>query len=243
MKDRPKPSRATVLHNLIEEILARDDGHIPTNIEGTDTYFNNIEDLANALLLRWHTRLVASLERGLVDDPEDRREAVIEAWRHASRIYSGVRRVIDEMAEDPPTDVVAHAVLATARNDWAAMAIAAGLASGIDELGARVGQRLELDAHDATSQNRARPTSLQRDHCSARSKQRSSAKKSPRKHGAIPPPLAKPAAATARHAERRPRIRYTGGTNGGPTSTFAQVSMGQSVSTTTFKSGVSLTCG
>jgi hypothetical protein len=146
VKDRPKPSRATVLHALIEEILARDDGQIPTNIEGTDTYFNNDEDLANALLLRWHTRLVASLERGLVDDPEDRREAVIEAWRHASRIYSGVRRVIDEMAEDPPTDVVAHAVLATARNDWAAMAIAAGLASGIDELGARVGQRLELEA-------------------------------------------------------------------------------------------------
>ncbi len=146
MKDRPKPSRATVLHALIEEILARDDGQIPTNIEGTDTYFTSVEDLANALMLRWHTRLVASLERGLVDDPEDRREAVIEAWRHASRIYSGVRRVIDEMAEDPPTDVVAHAVLTTARNDWAAMAIAAGLASGIDELGARVGQRLELEA-------------------------------------------------------------------------------------------------
>ena len=89
---------------------------------------------------------MASIERGLVDDPEDRREAVIEAWRHASRIYSGVRKVVDEMAEDPPTDVVAHAVLATARNDWAAMAIAAGLASGIDEPGARVGQRLELEA-------------------------------------------------------------------------------------------------
>lgn len=146
MKDRPKPSRATVLHALIEEILARDDGQIPTNVEGTDTYFNNVEDLANALLLRWHTPLVASLERGLVDDPEDRREAVIEAWRHASRIYSGVRKVVDEMAEDPPTDVIAHAVLATARNDWAVMAIAAGLASGIDDLGARVGQLLELEA-------------------------------------------------------------------------------------------------
>jgi hypothetical protein len=50
------------------------------------------------------------------------------------------------MAEDPPTDVVAHAVLATARNDWAAMAIAAGLASDIDKPGARVGQRIELEA-------------------------------------------------------------------------------------------------
>lgn len=34
MKDQPKPSRAGVLHAVIEEILARNDGHIPTNIEG-----------------------------------------------------------------------------------------------------------------------------------------------------------------------------------------------------------------
>jgi AcrR family transcriptional regulator len=146
VKDRPKPSRATVLHNLIEEILARNDGQIPTTIEGTDTYFNNIEDLANALLLRWHTRLVASLERSLVDDPEDRREAVIEAWRHATRIYSGVRKVIDDLADHPPTEEVAHAVRATAHNDWAAMAVAAGLASAFDEPAVRVGHRLELEA-------------------------------------------------------------------------------------------------
>jgi hypothetical protein len=34
----------------------------------------------------------------------------------------------------------------TARNDWAAMAIAAGLASGFDEPAARVGHRMELEA-------------------------------------------------------------------------------------------------
>jgi hypothetical protein len=146
MKDEPKPSRASVLHAVIDDILARRDGQIPTNIDGLDTFFDGVGDLANALLLRWHTRLVASLERGLVDDPEDREEAVIEAWRHANWIYWGVRMVIDELQRNPPTEEVAHAVRRTARNDWAVMAIAAGLASGFDEPAARVGHRLELEA-------------------------------------------------------------------------------------------------
>lgn len=150
MKDRPKPTRSGVLHAVIEDILNRDDGQVPTNIEGMDIHFNTVEDLANALLLRWHTRLVASLERSLVGDPEDLEEAVIEAWRHAAKIYSGVRKVVDELADHPPTDLVHHAVMTTARNDWAVMAITAGLASGVDEAGVRIGHRLELEARRRT---------------------------------------------------------------------------------------------
>lgn len=146
MKANPKPSRAGVLHSVIEEILSRNDGQIPTNIEGTDVFFHDIEDLADALLLRWHTRLTASLERGLVGDPEDRPEMVIQAWRHATETYWGVRMVLDELAENPPTEGVARAVRATARNDWAAMAVAAGLASGFDEPAIQVGHRLEREA-------------------------------------------------------------------------------------------------
>lgn len=131
---------------MIEEILVRKDGQIPTDIKGIDTFFDAIEDLANALLLRWHTRLVASIERGLVDDPEDREEAVIAAWRHATGIYWGVRTLIDEFADNPPTEDVAHSVRATARHDWAAMAVAAGLASAFDEPAVRIGHRLELQA-------------------------------------------------------------------------------------------------
>lgn len=146
MRNDPKPTRAGVLHAVTEEILARKDGQIPTNIDGIDTFFHDTEGLADALLLRWHTLLTASLERGLVGDPEDREEMVIEAWRHATNTYRGVRMVIDELTENPPTDGVAHAVRTTARNDWAAMAIAAGLASGFDEPAIRVGHRLELEA-------------------------------------------------------------------------------------------------
>jgi hypothetical protein len=53
MKEGPKPSRASVLHEVIEEILIRKDGQIPTDIDGIDTFFDGIEDLVNALLLRW----------------------------------------------------------------------------------------------------------------------------------------------------------------------------------------------
>lgn len=121
MRNDPKPTRAGVLHAVTEEILARKDGQIPTNIDGIDTFFHDTEGLADALLLRWHTLLTASLERGLVGDPEDREEMVIEAWRHATNTYRGVRMVIDELTENPPTDGVAHAVRTTARNDWAAI--------------------------------------------------------------------------------------------------------------------------
>lgn len=146
MKKAPKPTRAGVLHAVTEEILARQDGQIPTNLDGLDTFFHGTEGLADALLLRWHTLLTTSLERGLVGDPEDREEMAIEAWRHATVTYRGVRMVIDELAENPPTEGVAHAVRTTARNDWAAMAVAGGLASGFDEPAIRVGHRLELEA-------------------------------------------------------------------------------------------------
>ncbi|KQY61109.1 hypothetical protein ABKW28_16290 [Nocardioides sp. 31GB23] len=70
----------------------------------------------------------------------------IEPWRQATKTYRGGRMVIDELTENPPTEGVAHAVRTTARHDWAAMAIAAGLASGLDEPAIRVGHRLEIEA-------------------------------------------------------------------------------------------------
>lgn len=154
MKREPKPSRATVLHAVTETILARKDGQIPADIEGTDKFFSSAEDVAEALLLRWHTHLTASLERGLADDPEDRQEMVVQAWQRATETYMGVRMLIDNLAENPPTEGVANAVRATARNDWAAMAVAAGLASDFQEPAARVGHRLELEARQRLTRSR-----------------------------------------------------------------------------------------
>ncbi len=146
MKTHPSPTRASVLHAVIEEMQARNDGRIPTDVDGVDAFFHDTEDLTDALLLRWHTQLTASLEGGLVGDPEDRQEAAVEAWRQAAQTYRGVRRVIDELAAHPPTEAIAHAVRATTYNDWAAMAVAAGLASDFDRAASRVGQALELEA-------------------------------------------------------------------------------------------------
>lgn len=146
VKQEQSLSRASVLRAMIGEMLDRKDGQVPSNVHGAETFFDGLDDIANALLLRWHTRLTASLERSLANDPFDREEAVIEAWRHANWIYWGVRMVIDQFAEKPPSDIVAHAVRTTAHNDWAAMAVAAGLASNRGESAARVGQRLELEA-------------------------------------------------------------------------------------------------
>ena len=146
MKKHPRPTRASVLHAVIEEIQARNDGQIPTDVDGIDAFFHDTGDLADALLLRWHTRLTASLEGGLVGDPKSRREAVIEAWCDCAQTYRGVRRVIDQLAADPPTEAIDNAVRTTTSNDWAAMAVAAGLASDLDRAASRVGQRLELEA-------------------------------------------------------------------------------------------------
>lgn len=146
MKTTPPPTRAQVLHCVIDEMLRRQDGTIPADVENMSTFFDSQDDLINAVLLRWHTRLVSSIERGLVDDPEDREEAVIEAWQHAARLYRGVLAAIDDLTADPTSAAVARAVHTTLRNDQAAMAVAAGLASGPDDLAVRVGQRLELEA-------------------------------------------------------------------------------------------------
>ena len=58
MKDQPKPTRATVLHTVTQEILTRQDGRIPTDVDHVDTFFADEEDLADAPLLRWHTGLL-----------------------------------------------------------------------------------------------------------------------------------------------------------------------------------------
>jgi hypothetical protein len=146
MKDQPKPTRATVLHTVTQEILTRQDGRIPTDVDHVDTFFADEEDLADALLLRWHTLLTARIERALAEEPDDREASVIEALCHAAKDYRGVRLVIDELATNPPTEAVARAARTTARHDWAAMAVAAGLASDFDEPAIRIGHRLELAA-------------------------------------------------------------------------------------------------
>lgn len=146
MKDKARPTRATVLHAVIDELLARQDGQLPTDLEDVETFFTDQEDLISAVLLRWHTLLTARLEHGVADEPDDRTRSVIDAWCDAADNYRGVRLLIDQLGANPPSQAVARAVRATAHHDWAALAVCAGLASGYDEPAVRVGRRLELEA-------------------------------------------------------------------------------------------------
>lgn len=156
MKDTAKPTRATVLHAVIDEILSRQDGQLPTDIDHLDTFFTDQEDLISAVLLRWHTLLTARLEHSVAHEPHDRTQSVIDAWCDAAHDYRGVRLLLDQLGANPPSEPVARAVWATAHHDWAAMAVCAGLASGYDEPAARVGRHLELEARRRGSPNQAR---------------------------------------------------------------------------------------
>lgn len=146
MRRAPPPTRANVLHAVTEEILARRDGQLPTDLEHVKEFFPDTDALVDALLLRWHTLLTARLERALGAGRGEPEETVIEAWQQAAEAYRGVRLVLDRLAEHPPTTTIERAVRTTARHDWAAMAVAAGVASGFDEPAVRLGHRLELEA-------------------------------------------------------------------------------------------------
>jgi hypothetical protein len=155
MKDKARPTRATVLHAVIDDILARQDGQLPSDLDHLETFFTDQEDLISAVLLRWHTLLTARLEHSVADEPADRTQSVIDAWRDAADDYRGVRLLIDQLGANPPSEPVARAVRATAHHDWAAMAVCAGLASGYDEPAARVGRRLELEARRRAAEGRS----------------------------------------------------------------------------------------
>lgn len=148
MTHAPTYRRAAVLQAVIEEAQARQDGHLPCELPGVSITFHDTEDLIGALLLRWHTRLATALERSVADEPLDREAAVVRAWRTARDETAGLRLVLDRLAANPPNDAVERALCTTARNDWAYMAVAAGLASTLDATAARVGRQLELKARN-----------------------------------------------------------------------------------------------
>ncbi|HEY0891208.1 MAG TPA: hypothetical protein VGE38_16515 [Nocardioides sp.] len=156
MQDKPRPTRATVLHAVTKEILARQDGQLPTDLADIATFFTDEEDLLGAVLLRWHTLLTARLEHRVADEPDDRTRSVIDAWCDAANNYRGVLLLIDQLRANPPSPAVARAVRATAHHDWAALAVCAGLASAYDEPAIRVGQRLELKARRRCSEDQSR---------------------------------------------------------------------------------------
>jgi hypothetical protein len=141
--------RAEVLRAVNDAANLRRDGSLPHDVPGVEAVFEDIDDLVGALLLRWHTRLAAEIERSLFDQPGDLEAAVIRGWCTACNQLTGVRLIIDTLTEEHPSPQMASKLRVSAHKDWALMAIKAGQVSYHDETAVPVGRRIEAKARRA----------------------------------------------------------------------------------------------
>lgn len=135
--------RGEVLAAAIAAADARQDGVLPTDVEGVAETFRDELDLVGALQLRWHTRLSGRIDRALSGQPLDLEEAVVEAWATTAAELPGVRLVLDRvLAEglDPEADRMLANAVAKERMMLAAMA---GRSSFDDDAAALAGAALE----------------------------------------------------------------------------------------------------
>ena len=126
--------RGEVLRRVVDEAEARRDGVLPMELPGVTETFGDAHHLLAALQLRWHTRLAGSIERALLDQPDDLEAAVVSAWRAAAAELAGVRRVLDAHRE---------ALERAHRKEVVMLAVLAGRANAADVAAVRIGERLE----------------------------------------------------------------------------------------------------
>jgi hypothetical protein len=103
-------------------------------LPGVTETFGDAHHLLAALQLRWHTRLAGSIERALLDQPDDLEAAVVSAWRAAAAELAGVRRILDAHRE---------ALERAHRKEVVMLAVLAGRANAADVAAVRIGERLE----------------------------------------------------------------------------------------------------
>ena len=144
--------RGDVLRAVETAADQRRDGVLPTGVPGVAETFADEADLVGALLLRWHARLSARLERSLAADPMDLTQAVASAWAATARDRAGVRLVLDRAVAGP--DSAAARVAQRAQElERGRLAVAAGLASAHGPRAVEAGRRVEelaregLDLH------------------------------------------------------------------------------------------------
>jgi hypothetical protein len=142
--------RAEVLGAVIRAANLRQDGALPLDVPGVEATFEDVDDLVGALLLRWHTRLAAELERAMFSEPLDLEAAVVHGWCAARDALPGVRRILDELTEQRISPQLSGKLRVTAHKDWAMMAIMAGLVSYQDETAVPLGRRIEARARHAS---------------------------------------------------------------------------------------------
>ncbi len=138
--------RGEILRAVVAAADARRDGVLPMDVPGVAENFDGELDLLSALMLKWHARLSASIERELMREPMDLELAVARAWRRTADELPGVRLLIDRCSDHPDDAEMATAVSRAQEREWIRLAAAAGLANDESAAAARAGRRVEQEA-------------------------------------------------------------------------------------------------
>ena len=140
--------RSDVLRAVVETLDADRVGTLPWDLPGVAENFADESDLVGALLLRWHARLGANLDRELAREPLDLPGAVVAAWARTAEEHPGIRRAADESLVDPLTAALEQTVLRARDRERARLAAAAGLAPEGHPRAVALGEDLEARARE-----------------------------------------------------------------------------------------------
>lgn len=135
--------RDDLLHAVVAEADRRRDGELPLHLPGVTEAFGGEEGLVAALHLRWHTRLIGTVERELAADPSDAEYAVVAGWQRTAAHLPGVRAVLDAQAAEPASEEVRATLTRAVGRERAMLATMAHLAAPGEPQAASLGRALE----------------------------------------------------------------------------------------------------
>lgn len=137
--------RDEALRAVLELADRRSDGLLPWDeFPAAIEIFGTPAELLRALQMRWHTRLVGSLDEELAAEPLDLEAAAIRGWCRAAAEMPGARAILDANRD--------HSAIALARRkDFLLLASSAGLGFIEDAYAVRAGKALEDRARDIAS--------------------------------------------------------------------------------------------
>jgi hypothetical protein len=135
--------RGEILRDVIATANRRRDGRLPLDLAGVAETFGGELALLGALQLRWHTRLAAEIERGLLAEPLELQDAVVAAWHTTADELPGVRAILDRERTAPSTPACSEAMAKATAKEHLLLAMMAGRVSTPGPAAARVGAEIE----------------------------------------------------------------------------------------------------
>lgn len=135
--------RGEILRAVVDIANERLDGVLPVDVPGVAENFVDDLDLVGALMLKWHARLSGNIDRALAREPLDLETAVSAAWHTTAEEMPGVRLVIDRCQQHPTSARMEQAMRRAREQEWARLAVAAGLAGSLDASAQAAGREVE----------------------------------------------------------------------------------------------------